>query len=332
MITGASVNDQPRLARGGNREELLELTHLVHRELLRRSETLPPSWVEESAEDLSAGRLAGWYYPIASHGGGLGFYSLRADRAYGHIHVAEGRTAASRIRRLLRTMLDSLPPSIRSFDTGLTGLGPPEEAGLVRDLRSEPGGTILERLGMLRDLTPADASTSPEPPAGLRYVGVRSVTLDALTLLDWSAFQGTTDESLIGGKIEDNRRVLEGILSNRLGRFLEEASTILIDGSHRPVAALLTAEQSARQAIYLDLIVDPTQRRRGLAAALSRWGFRALWALGYTSVRLWVTEENLPARRLYEMLGFRPAVRAIIYRWSRAASGREDSPQPQRSM
>ncbi|MGI0067492.1 MAG: GNAT family N-acetyltransferase, partial [Thermoplasmata archaeon] len=76
------------------------------------------------------------------------------------------------------------------------------------------------------------------------------------------------------------------------------------------------AEQNPRLAIYLDVMVEPSQRRHGLGRYLVRWGFRALSALGYTSVRLWVTEGNVPARTLYEALGFSRVASAIVYRES----------------
>ena len=82
------------------------------------------------------------------------------------------------------------------------------------------------------------------------------------------------------------------------------------------VGAVLTAEESPRDAIFLDLVVHPAFRRHGMASLLLRWGIRAAAALGYATVTLWVTETNLPARALYERIGFQPDLQTAIYRWS----------------
>jgi ribosomal protein S18 acetylase RimI-like enzyme len=141
--------------------------------------------------------------------------------------------------------------------------------------------------------------------------------LEQLTALDVRAFLGSPDESLVAESFEEDRRVLSEILEGLLGRFLAEASRALVTENGELVAALLTGEQTSRSGVYLDLIVDPAYRKRGLATYLARWGFRALLALGYESVRLWVTESNLPARHLYEALGFLKIDQALIFRWDR---------------
>ena len=316
---------RPLATAGVRRDVLMELTALVQHELVRRSESLSSAWIEEAAEDLSTGRLTGWYYPTGSSGGGLSFCSLRPNRAYGHVHVAEGPEARQRVMTMLSLMVDALPPTTHLLDVGITGVSHTSERWLSDHLRTVPGSTVLERSGMERDILPEDTRESPRTPSGLHQVSIRSLRLDELTELDWTAFRGTADESLIGDSSVDTRRVLEEILAGRLGRFLDEASTALVDDLGRVWGAILTAEQSPRQAIFLDLMVDPSQRRRGHATFLLRWALRALWALGYGSVRLWVTEANTPAMHLYDRLGFRPSVTAIIYRWTRRKDANDAS-------
>jgi ribosomal protein S18 acetylase RimI-like enzyme len=106
-----------------------------------------------------------------------------------------------------------------------------------------------------------------------------------------------------------------------MGRFLDEASTALIEPEPpRLVGAVLTAERTPRRAIYLDFMVDPERQGHGVGRYLLRWGFRALRALGYDRVGLWVTVTNSAARHLYEELGFRRTATALIYRWERPGS------------
>jgi ribosomal protein S18 acetylase RimI-like enzyme len=298
-------------------EELLELTHGVQQELRARGETLSTEWVEQSARDLKDGTLAGWYFPSAQ-GRALAFYSLRPQRAYGHVHVADRALAVPHAEQLVRTLCASLPAAVHTIDIGFTGLTTEDERALWEALREEPGSASIVRCAMERPIQSSDVALAPPIPKGCHMIPPRAIELDTLAALDWTAFQGTADESLLGSDPEEYRRVLSEILAGRLGRFLEEASTGLLDGENRLIAALLTGEESTRRAIFLDLMVDPRRRREGLATFLIAWGCRALWALGYVSVRLWVTQSNQPAVRLYDQLGFQVTATSLIYRWSRA--------------
>ena len=164
----------------------------------------------------------------------------------------------------------------------------------------------------------------------LRPVPVREIPIDALAALDWAGFHGTPDESLIAETVEEDQEVLGDILGGRLGRFLDEASTALVSPEGHLAGAILTAEQSPRRIVLLDVIVHPGWRRRGLGVFLLRFALRAAAALGYAECRLWVTETNEPARRLYEREGFVPADRAIVYRFSRPIVGAPAQPHRDR--
>jgi len=306
--------------------ELVELTHGLRSELLRRGEFLPSAWVEEAATDLHRGDLVGWC--TRDGGPALGFFSRRARRAYAHVHVAPGTDGVGRAERLVRTIVASLPPDIERADTGVTGLTEAEEGGLALRLSRSPEFSILERVAMNRGLT----DPLPEPPGlpeDLQRDRVRNVALDALARLDWGGYRGSPDESLVADSVEQDRREIEEILGGRLGRFLDEASAVLIDAADRPVGMLLAAEQSPQRAIVLNVVVDPARRGLDLGRFLLRRALRAAAALGYREVRLWVTVTNVPARSLYESEGFARGVRALIYRFERA--GAASGPQPQTS-
>lgn len=303
---------------------MFELVQSLRHALNQRDETVAGSWVEETADDLRQGRKAGWFSPIA-FGGGLAFYTVRATEAFGHVHVMDGPHAVERASRLAAHMLDSLPPDLASIDVGFTGLASDDERALTARLVQRPGSQIIERVLMERDLGPADDEGRSEVPEGLGLVPIRSVTLEALADLDRRAFAGTVDELLIGRTPEDYQRMLQALLDGALGRFVDEASTALIvPDPARLVGALLTGEQSPRRAIFLDFMVDPKDRGRGYGRFLFRWGLRALRALGYSSVRLWVSSSNAVARRLYDEVGLRVTSVASIYRWDRSGP----SPHP----
>jgi len=239
--------------------------------------------------------------------------------------VAAGPGASERAARLATTMLDALPPEIAAIDLGFTGLLPGEERAVTARLAERPGSVSIERFRMERELRPEDSEAPAPLPPGLILVPVRSVTLEALADLDRRAFSGTMDELLIGRAPSDYLRVLQSVLGGSLGRFLDEASVaLLFEDPPRLVGAVLSAEQSPRRAVFVEFVVDPAERRRGHGRFLFRWGLRALSALGYSSVRLWVTSANHAARRLYEGFGLRETASASIYRWARPGS----EPQP----
>jgi ribosomal protein S18 acetylase RimI-like enzyme len=310
---------EPLPATGAPVEELLELTHGVQKELQSRGESLSTDWVEQSAHDLKEGALTGWYFPTAQ-GRALAFYSLRPQRAYGHVHVVGRTSAVDHAESLVRRMRDSLPVSVLTMDVGFTGLTSEEERSLWERLQGLGGSTSIMRRAMERPIKSEDASEKPLLPPDCQLVLPRTIQLDTLAELDRTAFRGTADETLLGSDPQEYRRVLSEILAGKLGRFLEEASIGLVDKNERLIAALLTGEESTRRAIFLDLMVDPRRRREGIATFLIAWGCRALWALGYEAVRLWVTESNEPAMLLYRRRGFQPTATALLYRWTRAGA------------
>jgi len=317
--------DSPRPTRGAPAEELLELVHGVARELVLRDEAPTGNWVEETVRELRSGVKTGFYSPPTG-GGGLGFRSERGAISFGHVHAAAGPDAPARALALCEALLDTLPVPVRSISIGFTGLTSDQEASLARDLERRPGSRLIPRLAMERVLRSQDGEGLPPAPDALRPVAVREVTLEALTQLDQRAFRGTTDELLIGSEPDEYRRALRAILDGAVGRFLDEASVAL----YRPdppllAGALLTSEKTPRRAVFQDLMVDPDLRGRGHGAYLLHWGLRALWALGYERVRLWVSADNEVARRLYDSVGFSVTQTAVIYRWDRSPA----APQPQ---
>ena len=309
--------DAPRPTTGAPIEELLELVQWVQRELTLRDEAPTGNWVEQMAIELRAGSKSGWYYPIAD-AGGVAFRSERGSASYGHVHVNSGPDTVARATALTEHLLDTLPESVGSISVGFTGLAIDQEDALTGHLSERAGSTVIRRYAMERALRSRDGEGLTPVPDALHLVPLRDITLDALTLLDQRAFRGTLDELLIGAELDDYRRNLAALLGGALGRFLDEASTAL----YRPdppmlVGAILSCEKSARRAVFQDFMIDPELRGRGYGVYLLRWAMRALWALGYERVRLWVSAANESARRLYDSVGFAITQTAVIYRWDR---------------
>jgi GNAT superfamily N-acetyltransferase len=309
--------DAPSPTNGARLDALVEILHGVRQALLARDESPAGDWVERTAEGLRSGATRGWYYPVGS-GAGVGFYTTSGSEAYGHVHVAEESGATERAERLTALLVEDLPSSVRSLNVGFTGLSPAHEVELLGRLAAQPGSSVIERMAMERSLG-ADDGRPPGPvPQGLALVPIRSVTVEALADLDFRSVQGTVDALLIGERPEEYRRVTAALLDGSLGRFLDEASTALYQADPpRLVGAILSAERSPRKGIFVSFMVDPEFRRRGYGRFLFRWGLRALWALGYERVHLWVTAANAPALELYEEFRLAPTVRSTIYRVNR---------------
>jgi len=305
----------PRPAAGERRTELEELLQEARRALAEREDAPSGDWVLETARDLASGAKPGWYLP----GGGVAFYARRGPSAFGHVH-ATGARPPDAAGQLADAVLDGLPPDVASINFGFSGLTAEDERRVVARLLRRPGGRSIGRRAMEHSLSAADERFPPALPRGVREVPVGDVTVDALTDLDVRSFRGSPDELLIGANPTEYRYVIETILAGQLGRFVDEASTALIESAPvRLVGAVLTVEQSVHRAILVDLLVDPEHRRRGLGRYLLAWALRALRGLGYETARLWVTDDNTPALTLYAAFDFRPVAAATIYRWERAA-------------
>ena len=314
MAAGARSTQEVR------RDELEGLASELKAALEARGEGLSPGWPEEVVENLVHGRLVGFCAPSDDPGRALAFFSVRPGRAYGHVHVGPGPGGAQRAAALTERLVGELPPDIPRLDFGLTGLAGEEEERFDRDLAARPCFAVTRRHALERAFGGPESPGSRPVPSGFRLSPVRSVSLDRLSELHLAAFRGTPDEPLVASSPPEDRRVLEEILSDRLGRFLEEASTVLVDDAGRPVGFVLTAEQDPRRALFLDLVVAPAMRRRGLGRFLLVWALRALWAFGFERGRLWVTDANRPARELYDHLGFVPVASAGVYGWRRAST------------
>jgi ribosomal protein S18 acetylase RimI-like enzyme len=315
-------------ARAADPTSVLELTAAMRRALVQRGEHLGPSWPEEAARDLSTGSLAGRLARSGAEAIGLGILAPRGDRGYGQIHVAAAGERVAIAEELFADLVAHAPGALGRADVGVSGLTAAEEATLAGAVALRPDTEIIRRFALRRGLDLDHPPRAAPLPEGFRYLPVRTYPPAALARLDWAAFRGSPDAAFIAESPRGALRLLEGILAGQLGRFLEEASFVVADGAGALAGFLLTVEESPRVGVFVDLAVEPSQRRRGVARALLVRGLRGLLALGHTTARLWVTEGNAPARALYEALDFRPDATSYIYRWRRASSGASAGASP----
>jgi ribosomal protein S18 acetylase RimI-like enzyme len=307
-------------------DELLELVHSARKALVARGESITSSWVEEAAADLRAGRQVGWTIP----GRGLAFASSRPTRTFAHVHVADGSDDVEVAETLLAVLIAHFGTLVPRLESGVSGLSDAAESTLAERFLRVPGASVLLRARMERLVPPPLPGAALAEPPGLERTSVRSIPVAALAELDWRSFQGTPDERLVADTVEEDRQSLEEILGGRIGRFLDEASCALLRDGRELVGGILVSEHDPRTAVVLDLLVEPAERRKGIGRFLLLWGLRAMTALGYTTVRLWVTEANRPARTLYDSLGFSVSGRSRIYRYEAEGGASVAHPQTAR--
>ncbi|MCI4353133.1 MAG: GNAT family N-acetyltransferase [Thermoplasmata archaeon] len=308
------------------RDELWNLVGTIRRELGRRGEILPPSWVDETVDGLAQGIGRGWFWGDRRSPAGLAVVWVRDRKAYGHLHGTGTPESAAGLVELGRHMAEHLGPDVGRLDMGSTGLSELEEGELGRRLSENSRFSKLLRHSMVRVLASTGPPPEPRWPEGVELTTVQHVPFGELTSLDWRTYRGTPDETLLSSTPAGNKELLENALAGLFGRYLDEASPAV----RTPTGALLgfavACQESLQSGILLDLAVDPDSRRRGLGEALLLRSLRALLALGYPRAHLWVTEGNTSARALYEKVGFAVDASAMIYRWVRDSTSLP--PQP----
>jgi ribosomal protein S18 acetylase RimI-like enzyme len=309
--------EEIRTAREMPRDELWNLIGTIRHRLGARGEILPASWVDDTADAIARGAGQAWFCGDPRSPNALAILWLREGKGYGHLHGARGAESVPDLIRLGRTLPAHLPPEVHRLDMGTTGLLEADERALGVGLLEDAKFSMLLRHSMRRPLLNSPPPPEPRWPSDVDVTTVRQVPFDQLTALDWRAYRGTPDETLLSNTPEGNRELLENALAGLFGEYLDAASPAVrgLDGALLGFA--VSCQESPHTGVLLDLAVDPDRRRRGLGEALVLRTLRALLAIGYADAHLWVTEGNRSARSLYEKVGFVVNASAAIFRWYR---------------
>jgi GNAT superfamily N-acetyltransferase len=79
-----------------------------------------------------------------------------------------------------------------------------------------------------------------------------------------------------------------------------------VDGAGVGMAAIFAVADAPGRMHLVGMWVDPQHRRRGIAQALVEQAVRWARERQAREVILWVVDHNIPARMLYERVGFQP--------------------------
>lgn len=159
-----------------------------------------------------------------------------------------------------------------------------------------------KRLAMVLDLAAAPR------PTDLACRTAAPSDKEALAALMLDAYRGTIDYE--DESLDDALREIGHVFSGSYGRFLVDCSFVVAGEAELSSACLVTLlneGKSDETPLLAFAMTRKLDQRRGLASALILRSAAALSGLGYTRLAIAVTADNVPARRLYEKLGFLPA-------------------------
>ncbi|WXG44656.1 MAG: GNAT family N-acetyltransferase [Promethearchaeati archaeon SRVP18_Atabeyarchaeia-1] len=126
--------------------------------------------------------------------------------------------------------------------------------------------------------------------------------LRALGELMLGAYRGTVDDE--GETLDDAISEVQGTINGKYGPFLQECSFLVEEDGRATAACMVTWWAPMDSPLLAFSMTLPGYKNRGIATFLLREAVNALIDAGYKELRLIVTETNIPARHLYEKLGF----------------------------
>ncbi|MDE1820313.1 MAG: GNAT family N-acetyltransferase [Euryarchaeota archaeon] len=306
--------------------DLLKLLVEMRRALKARGESLPPTWPEEAEGELRAKRMLGWVLEPRGERRGLAVLAVRNGRGFGQIHFSGGPQELPGAMEMVRAVDTHRPPGMRRIDLAVSA-DPEETESAWGKLLDAPDPkltfTVVHRRAMVRKLDPSLPPPAETLPERFRFVPALALGPALLASIDFPSFVGGPDEAMVAETPEDNERLLRGLLEGDLGAPLREASAAVVleeESSEGPKGHLvgfsLCLEENPHSALLADIAVLPKYRKQGIGKAILARSLRGLVALGFTEARLWVTEANTGALKLYERAGFTTERVGRILRWT----------------
>jgi ribosomal protein S18 acetylase RimI-like enzyme len=170
------------------------------------------------------------------------------------------------------------------------------------------------------DLDLSNHRKKTELPAALRIVPWDATYLARTAEMVLLSYENQTDADIC----EDyrTRTGCEGYIRSLVenpgcGIFMPESSFVGLDWQGTPCGFIFCCRISAEAAIIPQIAVHPLYQGRRLGNTLMNRAFAQLKALGFHSVSLTVTKDNLRAYEWYQRLGFKIRKEFGAYVWQR---------------
>ena len=128
-----------------------------------------------------------------------------------------------------------------------------------------------------------------------------------------TVIERTCEGTLDCPELNDHRSGVQALESHRLsGRHGSDLWSIFsVDGVDCGILLMSEPEETVREVVYFG--VTPEFRRQGFGRAILAWGIQQTESAGGEAVVLAVDERNLPARELYDSLGFEEVEGRIVH-------------------
>jgi ribosomal protein S18 acetylase RimI-like enzyme len=222
-------------------------------------------------------------------------HGSEAGLRFGHMAPGHERDCAAALDLSLSAMADRGIISVSSIFNW-------PQHDLFAEAAPNAGFSVVERINMVRHPEAADIHRSV--PEEIDIVPLNGDHLaDAARIIFESAFPGDAAFHKPYRTLEGSMRYLEEIQANRYGDLLPELSFAARIGG-RQVGQILVARLQSVGVNIVDLAVDASYRRRGIARSLIQKLIEANSAGANEDIHLTVTAANEVALRLYGQMGF----------------------------
>lgn len=269
-------------------------------------EMVPPGWVDERLAGIADG--SEFCLAAASEEGlkGILSYSYRDNKGYSFISWQSDEVDREGLILLLKEYLSRSPTGMK---LRISGFHPNVTNEMMSGVVKTMGFQTKRRFEMKAAL---DSRVDEfETAIQLPTTSIAKVEEAILSRLDWEAYKGTVDESLLFESEDENRKLIRSLLSGDYGPLIVDASLcVLKDG--KPVGMIAVTDMG-ESSFIADIVVSSEMRGKGIGNYLLLNAMKVSRKLKKEEMMLWVSEGNDTALSLYRKSGFTLSRTGIYY-------------------